>query len=126
MSEDEQRESPEALPAVVLNLLHQALDEMRAVPWGTCNGPRLGTYQTTGGRQAFRLKQELVQPFEILLHHDMVRHNSRCISMLRFQRSHSFNPLLARDPKRLTQTRRELESKGAGLETSGPAANLQT
>jgi hypothetical protein len=28
-----QRDDPEALQAVILNLLHQALDEMRAVPW---------------------------------------------------------------------------------------------
>jgi hypothetical protein len=32
--------------------------------------------------EALRLKQELVQPFEILLHHDVVGDNSRCIDML--------------------------------------------
>jgi len=32
--------------------------------------------------EALRLKQELVQPFEILLHHDVVGDNSRCIDAL--------------------------------------------
>jgi hypothetical protein len=32
--------------------------------------------------EALRLKQELVQPFEILLHHDVVGDNSRCIGAL--------------------------------------------
>jgi len=32
----------------------------------------------------FRLKQELVQPFEILLHHDVVGDNPRCIDTLWF------------------------------------------
>src|SRR6516225_9215601 len=40
--------------------------------------------------EALRLKQELVQPFEILLHHDVVGDNSRCIDTLRFRRSHFF------------------------------------
>jgi hypothetical protein len=31
--DEEHRDSPEALQAVVLNLLHQALDEMRDAPW---------------------------------------------------------------------------------------------
>ena len=30
------------------------------------------------------LKQELVQPFEILLHHDVVGDNPRCVDTLRF------------------------------------------
>src|SRR5947209_1839699 len=34
--------------------------------------------------EALRLKQELVQPFEILLHHDMVADNPRCEDTLRF------------------------------------------
>src|SRR2546430_428810 len=34
--------------------------------------------------EALRLKQELVQPFEILLHHDMVGDNPRCEDTLRF------------------------------------------
>ena len=44
-------------------------------------------------RETLRLKQELVQPFEILLHHDMVGDNSGCITTLRFRRSHFFSPL---------------------------------
>lgn len=44
--------------------------------------------------EAFRLKQELVQPFEIFLHHDMIGDNSQCIDALRFRRSHFFSPLL--------------------------------
>jgi hypothetical protein len=35
-------------------------------------------------REALSLKQELVQPFEILLHHYMVGDNPRCIDTLRF------------------------------------------
>jgi hypothetical protein len=31
-----------------------------------------------------------VQPFEILLHHDVIGDNSRCIDTLRFRRSHFF------------------------------------
>jgi hypothetical protein len=33
----------------------------------------------------FRLKQELVQPFEILRQHDVVGDNPRCVDTLRFQ-----------------------------------------
>ena len=32
--------------------------------------------------EALRLKQELVQPFEILLHHDVVGDKPRCIDAL--------------------------------------------
>ena len=35
--------------------------------------------------EALRLKQELVQPFEILLQHDVVGDNPRCVDALRFQ-----------------------------------------
>ena len=35
--------------------------------------------------EALRLKQELVQPFEILLHHDVVGDNPGCVDTLRFQ-----------------------------------------
>jgi hypothetical protein len=35
--------------------------------------------------EALRLKQELVQPFEILPHHDVVGDDSRCVDTLRFQ-----------------------------------------
>ena len=35
--------------------------------------------------EALRLKQELVQPFEILLHHDVVGDNPGCVDALRFQ-----------------------------------------
>jgi hypothetical protein len=35
-------------------------------------------------REALRLKQELVQLFKILLHHDVVGDNPRCIDTLRF------------------------------------------
>jgi hypothetical protein len=34
--------------------------------------------------EALRLKEEFVQPFEILLHHDMVGDDSRCIDTLLF------------------------------------------
>ena len=33
----------------------------------------------------FHLKQELVQPLEIFLQHDMVGDNPRCVDTLRFQ-----------------------------------------
>src|SRR5438309_904613 len=39
--------------------------------------------------EAFRLEQELVQPLEIFLHHDMVGDNPRCVERFDF----SFNAL---------------------------------
>jgi hypothetical protein len=33
----------------------------------------------------FCLKRELVQPFEVLLQHDVVADNRRCVDALRFQ-----------------------------------------
>ena len=35
--------------------------------------------------EALRLKQELVQPFEIFLQHDVVGDNPRCVDAFRFQ-----------------------------------------
>ena len=46
--------------------------------------------------EALRLKQELVQPFEIFLQHDVVGDNPRCVDALGF----SFDALIFQCPVR--------------------------
>jgi hypothetical protein len=60
--------------------------------------------------EALRLKQELVQPFEIFLQHDVVGDNPRCVDTFRFWRFHFFKAVvrtlwLADEPAQLMHSR---------------------